>query len=138
MTQYLTTVGLGLQGRELGLRSERELRTLSEALDHLLLGNLDACGDILMQRFKAVELAGIAGWAIASRMELIAPHFASAIPSEELEAVLGREGEKKKLKKLAYGPAVALRPSSKARASFPSAALGITGGKRKRRRGGAA
>ena len=155
VTQYLTTVALALQGRELGLRSERELRTLSEALDHLLLGNLDACGDILMQRFKAVELAGIAGWAVASRMELIAQRSVSAFPSEEREAALTREGEEKKLRKLAYGlrkgkswaigrgnsaegPAVTLRPSSKARASFPAAALEGTAGKKKKRRGGAA
>ena len=83
VTQYLTTVVQALKGRELGLRSERELRTLSEALDHLLSGNLAACGDTLMQRFKAVELAGEAGWAVASRMELIPQSAVSAGPSEE-------------------------------------------------------
>ena len=82
MTQYLTTVVQALKSREPGLRSERELRTLAEALDHLLSGNLAACGDTLMQRFK-VEPAGEAGWAVASRMELIPQPAVSAGPSEE-------------------------------------------------------
>ena len=97
VTQYLTTVVQALKGRELGLRSERELRTLSEALDHLLSGNLAACGDTLMQRFKAVELAGEAGWAVASRMELIPQSAVSAVPSEEREAALTLEGRERKL-----------------------------------------
>ena len=97
MTQYLTTVVQALRGKELGLRSERELRTLSEALDHLLSGNLAACGDILMQRFKAVELSGESGWSIASRMELIPQSAASAVPTEEREAALTLEGRERKL-----------------------------------------
>ena len=97
MTQYLTTVVQALRGKELGLRSERELRTLSEALDHLLSGNLAACGDTLMQRFKAVELSGESGWSIASRMELIPQSAASAVPTEEREAALTLEGRERKL-----------------------------------------
>ena len=97
VTQYLTTVVQALKGKELGLRSERELRTLSEALDHLLSGNLAACGDTLMQRFKAVELVGEAGWAVASRMELIPQSAVSAVPSEEREAALTLEGRERKL-----------------------------------------
>ena len=58
VTQCLTTVALALNGKELGLRAERERRTLAKALDHPLLGNMAACGDILIQRFTAVELAG--------------------------------------------------------------------------------
>ena len=71
-------------------------RTLSEALDHLLSGNLAACGDTLMQRFKAVELAGEAGWAVASRMELTPQSAVSAVPSEEREAALTLEGRETK------------------------------------------
>ena len=97
VTQYLTTVVQALRGKELGLRSERELRTLSEALDHLLSGNFAACGDTLMQRFKAVELSGESGWSIASRMELIPQSAASAVPTEEREAALTLEGRERKL-----------------------------------------
>ena len=97
VTQYLATVVQALMGKELGLRSEKELRTLSKAPDHLPSGNLAACGDTLMQRVKAVELAGKAGWAVASRMELI-PHAAvSAVPSEEQEAALALKGSERKL-----------------------------------------
>ena len=42
-------------------------------MDHLLSGNLAACGDALLQRFKAVELAGKAGWAVASRISGMPP-----------------------------------------------------------------
>ena len=105
MTRYLTTVALSLKGKKLGLRSESDLRTLSEALDHPLLGNLDACGDILMQRFKPVELAGRAGGAVASRMELIAQPSVAAVSSEERGAALALEGGEKKLQ----GPAKGLR-----------------------------
>ena len=82
MTQCLTTAVQTLKGREPGLKSDRELRTLSGALDHLLSGNLAACGDTRMQRFK-VKLAGEAEWAVASRMELIPQAAVSAGPSEE-------------------------------------------------------
>ena len=108
-----------------------------------------------MQRVQAVELAGKTGWAVASRMELIAQPSVSAVPSEEREAALTLEGGERKLQGLADGlrkgkswgigrgdsaerPAVTLRPSPKARASFPAAAPEGPAGKKKRRRGGAA
>ena len=97
VTQYLTTVVQALRGKELGLRSERELRTLSEALDHLLSGNLAACGDTLMQRFKSVEMAAETGWGVSSRLELIPNTAASAVSSSEKEAALTLEGRERKL-----------------------------------------
>ena len=72
-------------------------------MDHLLSGNLAACGDALLQRFKAVELAGEAGWAVASRMELIPQSAVSAVPSEEREAALTLEGRERKLLGFADG-----------------------------------
>ena len=65
-------------------------------MDHLLSGNLAACGDALLQRFKAVELAGKAGWAVASRMELIPQSAVSAVPSEEREAALTLESRERR------------------------------------------
>ena len=56
-----------------------------------------------MQRFKAVELAGEAGWAVASRMELIPQSAVSAVPSEEREAALTLEGRERKLLGFADG-----------------------------------
>ena len=96
-------VALSLQGRKLGLKLESDLRTLSEALDHPPLGDLDACGNTLMQRFMPVELAGKAGGAVASRMELIAQPSVAAVSSEERGAALALEGGEKKLQGLANG-----------------------------------
>ena len=46
MTLYLTTMVQALKGKELGMRSKKELKTWSKALDHPLSGNLrgsEAC-----------------------------------------------------------------------------------------------
>ena len=41
--------------------TERQMRTLATALDHLLDGDLAACGDVLISRFKALEEATTSG-----------------------------------------------------------------------------
>ena len=76
---------------------------MSKSLDHPLLGDLDACGDTLMQRFKTVELAGKAGGAVASRMEQIVQPSVAAVSSEERGGALALEGGEKKLQELANG-----------------------------------
>jgi len=40
---------------KIGLRSYREVLSIGPALDHLLQGQLAECGDLLMQRLKALE-----------------------------------------------------------------------------------
>jgi hypothetical protein len=69
---YLVTV---LQhATDLGVRNERELRTLATAVDLLCKGDLPALGDVLLQRFKAIEMASQdASWLVASKLELIPP-----------------------------------------------------------------
>ena len=56
-----------------GIRSHRELVTLASALDLLLEGNLGMLGDLMAQRFKAIEasLAADGNWAVARHQELI-------------------------------------------------------------------
>ena len=55
-----------------GLRTSREMRTLAEAVDTLLEGNLPRVGDILIQRFEALESSVVDGtWALARHQELI-------------------------------------------------------------------
>ena len=56
-----------------GIRSHRELVTLATALDLLLDGKLGMLGDLLAQRFKAIEasLAADGNWAVARHQELI-------------------------------------------------------------------
>ena len=72
-TNYLVSVFCQRHSKEsIGLRSSRELRTLSEALDALLSGNLPRVGDLLVQRFKALEASIADGsWAIARHLELL-------------------------------------------------------------------
>ena len=69
------------QGKPLGLRNEREMRTLAEALDSLLTGDLGRAGDILMQRFRACEMNVLEGdWQLARHLEIIPPNQISCIP----------------------------------------------------------
>ena len=54
--QYMTTILQATRGAQLGKRDTRELRTLATALDFLAAGRVECLGDLLMQRFKSVEL----------------------------------------------------------------------------------
>ena len=57
---------------DLSRRTSRELRTIAQALDALSAGQLPALADILMQRFKALEMSIVdAGWGLAKRVELL-------------------------------------------------------------------
>ena len=81
VTQYLTTA-LGPSAKDrLGERDERELRTLAEGLDHLVAGRVAEASDILMQRFRAVELANQTGtWDLAQHLEVVPPSGVSSVP----------------------------------------------------------
>ena len=89
VVEYLTTV-FAAAHREPGLRNERELRTLSEGLDFLASGHLGMLGDLLMQRFKAVETSLQEGgnWEIARHLEVIPPAVPSAVSEAERAAAL--------------------------------------------------
>ena len=64
--------------------SEREMRTLATALDHLLDGDMAACGDVLISRFKALEEATTSGtWDIAANLEAVPPRQFSTITESE-------------------------------------------------------
>jgi len=85
VTNYLT-VGLGpsaaSQGKPLGIRNEREMRTLAEGIDAMLAGDLGRAGDILMQRFRACEVNLLEGdWGMAKHLELIPAHQISCVPN---------------------------------------------------------
>jgi hypothetical protein len=99
VTRYLTTVIQPSRGTSLSLRNERELRTLAESMDCLLRGQVGQAGDILMQRFKAVEAASGAegSWALAARYELIPASQISAVPPQEREAAMTLELKERKL-----------------------------------------
>ena len=81
VTQYLTTAVSPSVKEGLGARSERELRTLAEGLDHLVAGRVAEAADIMMQRFRAVELAQQTGtWDLARHLEVVIPSGVSSVP----------------------------------------------------------
>lgn len=67
-----------------GLRSQREVVTIGSALDLLLEGNLGRCGDLLVQRFKAIgaSMAAEGNWAIARHHELLPTAVGLSTPAE--------------------------------------------------------
>jgi len=70
--KYLTCLVHVAQKMNLGRRDRQELQTLAQCLDHLASGRLAPLGDILMQRFKAVETAvSTKSWEVAPHMELV-------------------------------------------------------------------
>ena len=90
VTQYLTTALSPAVKDGLGARNERELRTLAEGLDHLVAGCVAEASDILMQRFRAVELANQTGtWDLAQHLEVVPPSGVSSVPMA-LRAELAR------------------------------------------------
>ena len=72
LVTYLTSVFHGSYPQEaVGIRTGKELRTVAEALDMLQAGDLPALGDLLMQRFKSLELSVIdKSFATGSKLEL--------------------------------------------------------------------
>ena len=70
---------------EVGVRSAKEMRTIAECLDALLEGRLPELGDLLMQRFKALETSvADKTWAVASQLELLPKTDLGLTSPEEL------------------------------------------------------
>ena len=98
VTTYLTTALQPSAGASLNLRAERELRTLAETLDCLLGGRLADAGDILMQRFRAIETAAADGsWELARHLELIPDSVVSCVPVVMKKEALRQEAVRQKL-----------------------------------------
>lgn len=66
------------------VRNSREFLTLAEAIDQLMSQNFAAVGDLLMQRFKALESSLGQGWSVARHQELIRPEHATLTRPEEM------------------------------------------------------
>ena len=68
LTQYVRQTVLGSMGAPMA----QEVLTVAQALDHLLLGKVGSCADLLGQRLKALESLGKGShWTIARQHELI-------------------------------------------------------------------
>ena len=84
MATYLNHVLLTPPPQKMGVRNLRQIQTLQLALDCLLNGDLGMVGDVLMQRFKAIEGSMVdGGWELSRRMELIPSATVSATTPEE-------------------------------------------------------
>ena len=83
--RYLTILVSAAQGMDLKARDQKELSTLAVGFDHLARGNTAGLGDVLMQRFKAVESsANHKSWEFAKHFELVPnQQFACASQREQ-------------------------------------------------------
>jgi hypothetical protein len=89
---YMVSVLMPSTKGELKRGAERELRTLAEALDMLILGYVPEGMDILMRRFQAAETAAVLDRGSAARhLELIPPSHVSSVAAKTREAAISRE-----------------------------------------------
>ena len=89
MMTYVRSVWLGAHPpSQVGARTNAELEMLAMVIDRLFLGNMSAVGDILMQRFRCVQLASSHGWQVASQLGLSNRADASLVPMEMREEAL--------------------------------------------------
>ena len=103
---YLTAIFHGHHPPgEVGLRSTRELRTIAESIDALNEGRLAAVGDILMQRFKALEVSVKDGnWQLAQQLELVASTDVGLAGTTELKDAAASSIQQGKLAELRGRP----------------------------------
>ena len=106
-TQYLQNVFNATKDKQLSHRDTRELRTLATCLDHLAKGEVECLGDVLMQRFKSIEMATTdTPREVAELSELVPPEKLTVMSQDEqllaararlkkakLEDVLRRSGK---------------------------------------------
>jgi hypothetical protein len=98
--KYFTSV-LEAQQKDLGLRNKRELRTLAEAIDALLVGDNLRATDILAVRFSAVEMSAREGsWPVSSHLELIPHTSASTASTRAMQAAAREASDAAKLQQL--------------------------------------
>ena len=80
------------QGRfppsETGLRTNTELELLATAIDALLEGRLEEVGDLLVQRFKSLQMSHLYGWKVAQELELSNRSDVSIVTMEEKQEAL--------------------------------------------------
>jgi len=102
VTTYLTTAlvpGATAAGQYMGKGTLRELRTLSESLDALIRGEAAHAGDILMQRFRAIEMSVSDGhWSLAQHLELIPEQTVCSVPLGMRSELIREENRRHKFR----------------------------------------
>ena len=102
----MTSVLLPSTQGTLGVRNERELRTLALALDHVLAGRFAKAMDILVQRFKAVESStSDGGWSHSRHLELLPEGRVSSVSTREREAMIRQESSDARVRHIARAEA---------------------------------
>ena len=88
VVSYLTTIFHAKNSPDkVGIRTSREMRTLAEALDALKAGQLPEVADLLIQRFKSLEVGASSGaWDVAQRLELIPEMDLGLASAQEVRA----------------------------------------------------
>ena len=84
-TAYYLTVIANQYREKLTLRTSRELRSLSKALDLIVQDHPERAGDVISQRIKAIEVSlADSSWLRAQHLELIPPEGASLLDKDEM------------------------------------------------------
>ena len=101
ITVYFLTVMMNTpEMSKLSVGRQRELRTLSESLDCLIRGDTAAASDILIQRFKAIEMSlRDRSWKVAERIELIPDSGVGLSTTKEREVATHEARRAMKLEK---------------------------------------
>ena len=95
---YVTQVLQVARKKPLGKRDSRELKTLAMCMDLLAKGELSRTGDVLMQRFKAVEQSsGDTPHEITNQFELVPAEDVTTISMREMEMASRQSWRKRKL-----------------------------------------
>ena len=97
---YIVSVLTPSCGRELGMRSLRELKTLGSAVDLLVHGYVPEALDLLMMRFQAVESSPALGWATAQHLEGIPEVGVSSLSLSERRRAAHVEARESKTRSL--------------------------------------
>ena len=70
-----------------------EMRTLTEAMDHLARGELAELGDVLMGRFQAIETSLTEGWKVARHLEALPLAAVSSVSQTSRTRALNLEAK---------------------------------------------
>ena len=83
------------------MRNGRELLTISTVLDYIMVGDIHAATDVLVQRFKAIESATHdSSWSVARHLELVPEIRVSTVSDRERELAIRQEAQQQKLRTL--------------------------------------
>lgn len=102
-TQYVRQQIIG--PRSVSPAIHQELLTVGQALDHLLLGKIAGCADILSQRLKSLEsLVRGNHYSVGRQLELIKADTLGIAANSEALAAAKRAREEDKLRSLVASP----------------------------------